>query len=456
MTEPVHDEPLVPDRRQVRRRQYIALAGIVLVTVGFAVWALWTSFQPKGEVRRPPEKPVARNIEAPGPVDPRDVWIAKSEKELLELRQSRDRLEKELEALREELAAVAERPEKPKVTPPVAGDEAPGGGEAASRPLASRLPPLPTPPVRSGASSATPASTGTGAETASRTSAPAPSLSAGQILPPPPGIAGGSAGAGAGRKSGIEELEIPLPEAGGGKEVKNLDNYIPAGSFGRAILLSGIDAPTGGAAQNNPVPFVVKLKDHGRLPNGYRSRIKACHVVLAGYGDISSERVYARTETLSCVMQDGRILETAVRGYISGEDGKAGLRGRLVSKQGALIARALLAGIFGGVGQGISQSYQTLTTSALGTVSTVDPNKVLEQGVAKGFGSALDRISKWYLERADETYPVIEADAARIVDIVLTQGASLGEAAAREEDAPRRTLVTEADRRRAATLEKKP
>ena len=32
-----------------------------------------------------------------------------------------------------------------------------------------------------------------------------------------------------------------------------------------------------------------------------------------------------------------------VKGYVAGEDGKAGMRGRLVSKQGQILANALLA-----------------------------------------------------------------------------------------------------------------
>ena len=36
---------------------------------------------------------------------------------------------------------------------------------------------------------------------------------------------------------------------------------------------------------------------------------------------------------------------------LAGEDGKAGMRGRLVSKQGQLLANALLAGVASGIGQ---------------------------------------------------------------------------------------------------------
>lgn len=427
--------PIVPDHRRVKTRQYIVLAGIVLATVGFTAWALWSSFQPKGDAHRPKEKPVLRNIEAPAQFDPRDVWIAKSEEELLKLQKDRKELAGDLGELRKELEIIkAQRNE--------AADAA--GTEDLSEPAATRLPPLPMPPR-----AATAVNSGTPPPP------PAPVTSA--KLPPPPGMP--AAGRGAkrpGQQGGITELVIPLPEDSADGDERTVDNYIPAGSFGRGILLSGIDAPTGGAAQNNPVPFVVKLKDHGRLPNGFRSRVRSCHVVLAGYGDISSERVYARTETLSCVLKDGRVLETPLKGYISGEDGKAGMRGRLVSKQGALIARSLLAGIFGGIGEGVSESYKTVTTSALGSVATVDPNEVFKQGAAEGIGTALDRISKWYLDRADETYPVIEADAARVVDMVLTQGAEIGEMTERPSARSGSAQSVDAERIKTATLERDP
>lgn len=433
---PSQEPPIVPDRRRVKTRQSVVLAGIVLLTIGFTAWALWSSFQPKGDVRRREEKPVVRTIQAPAPVDPRDVWIAKSEEELLRLQKDRKTLAGDLVELRKELESLkAQQREAPEV-PPTAGPA------EATEPDSVKLPPLPMPPQAA-------------SPVGGNSLPPPPAPAAGTGLPPPPGLpAGGRQPGRPAPKSTLDELVIPLPEDLEGEDARTVDNYIPAGSFGRVILLSGIDAPTGGAAQNNPVPFVVKLKDHGRLPNGFRSRVRSCHVVLAGYGDISSERVYARAETLSCVLKDRRVLEVPLKGYISGEDGKAGMRGRLVSKQGALIARSLLAGIFSGIGKGISESYQTVTTSALGSVSTVDPNEVFQQGATEGIGSALERISKWYLERADETYPVIEADAARVVDIVLTEGVDLGKKLEQRSVRPRRTQLVETQRMKRATLEK--
>ena len=201
--------------------------------------------------------------------------------------------------------------------------------------------------------------------------------------------------------------------------------YIPSGAFTRAILLCGLDAPTGGQSQRNPQPVLLRLVDNAMLPNHFRSKIKECFVVGAGYGDVSSERAYIRTESLSCVTRDGSAIDVPIKGYVAGEDGKAGMRGRLVSKQGQLLANALLAGVAGGIGQAFQQSSTTMSVSPLGATSTVEPGKQFEAGFGTGVGKALDRLAQYYISLAEKVFPVIEIDAGRTVDLVITQGISL-------------------------------
>jgi conjugal transfer pilus assembly protein TraB len=209
------------------------------------------------------------------------------------------------------------------------------------------------------------------------------------------------------------------------KKNKNVSHYLPTGAFATAVLLSGMDAPTGGQAKTNPVPVLLRVKDAGQLPNFFNSEIDNCHVLGASYGDIASERAHIRLESMTCVLINGDIIEEKIAGYVAGEDGKAGLRGRLVSKQGALIAKSLLAGISSGVGRSVSQQYQQVSTSALGSVTSVDPKKSFENGLAMGTSNALDKIADFYIDRANEIYPIIEVDANRIGEIILTGGTDL-------------------------------
>jgi conjugal transfer pilus assembly protein TraB len=201
--------------------------------------------------------------------------------------------------------------------------------------------------------------------------------------------------------------------------------YIPSGAFTRALLLGGLDAPTGGQAQRNPQPVLLRLMDNAVLPNQFRSKVKECFVVGAGYGDVSSERAYIRTESLSCITRDGMAIDVPIKGYVAGEDGKAGMRGRLVSKQGQILANALLAGVASGIGTAFTQSSTTMSVSPLGTTSTVDSGKQFEAGIGTGVGKALDRLAQYYITLAEKVFPVVEVDAGRTVDVVLTQGIAL-------------------------------
>jgi len=47
-------------------------------------------------------------------------------------------------------------------------------------------------------------------------------------------------------------------------------------------------------------------------------------------------------------------------------------------------------------------------------------------GIGAGVGKALDRLSQYYITLAEKMFPIIEVDAGRIVEVVLTRGVTLG------------------------------
>lgn len=202
----------------------------------------------------------------------------------------------------------------------------------------------------------------------------------------------------------------------------DVTNYIPAGSFARVTLLGGMDAPTGGQSQTNPQPVLMRIDNNAILPNKFRFQVKECFVVGSGYGDVSSERAYIRTESLSCVLEGGETIDVAIKGYLAGEDGKTGIRGKLVSKQGQILANALLAGIGSGIGAAFQANSMTNSVSPLGATQTVQPGKQFSSGVSTGVGKAMDRLAAYYISLAEKTFPIVEVDAGRTVDLILTKG----------------------------------
>lgn len=202
--------------------------------------------------------------------------------------------------------------------------------------------------------------------------------------------------------------------------------YIPAGSIISGYLVTGLDAPTSEKAKTEPFPVLIAIDKSTLLPNNFRADLKECMVLAAAYGDMSSERVYMRAESLNCIMDSGRSFELELSGYAAGSDGKAGLRGRLVSRQGRLIARSLTAGFLEGLAGAFDVNpVPTINTTGTGRVEydSVYSSRAMTGASIKGTSKALERIADFYMRLADNMFPVLEIDASRRVDLILTQGA---------------------------------
>lgn len=205
---------------------------------------------------------------------------------------------------------------------------------------------------------------------------------------------------------------------------RKADDLLITGSFARARLLNGVEAPTGGQANGNPVPMLLEIKDPAFLPNRYRSGVKRCMVTANATGDLSSERVLVRLDRLSCITESKGAIDVKLTGYVTGEDGKTGLKARVVTRSGQAIANALLVGTLSGLGEAVSLAAQDSTTNFAGTV-THSVNNPWRAGLGDGMQDALDRVADYYLKLADKIFPVLEVDAGRDVDIVITQSASI-------------------------------
>lgn len=205
-------------------------------------------------------------------------------------------------------------------------------------------------------------------------------------------------------------------------EKPTAENYVPAGSFVKAVLLSGLDASAGVTTQGNPRPVLLRLVDPGNLPNATKSHLRDCFITAAGIGDISSERAYLRLETLSCKRTDGTILDIPVYGTVVGTDGKDGIRGKPVWREGALLQRAAAAGALSGFGNAINQTYTTNSISPLGTTQTVDPNAIWKTGAASGASNAMNKLADYNIKRAEQYQPVIQISAGTKVDVLFLKG----------------------------------
>ena len=153
--------------------------------------------------------------------------------------------------------------------------------------------------------------------------------------------------------------------------------------------------------------------------------------MASAYGDLSSERVYARLEKLTCIeRKSGEIIETQVAGYIAGSDGKAGIRGIVASKDGQFLARSLVGGVFAGLSNVANPQNRQAQGNPFAPggnhISPPNIGDMFTAGMASGASTALDRLSQYYIDRAEQLQPVIQVAAGQVVDVVFTEGTFIG------------------------------
>ena len=144
------------------------------------------------------------------------------------------------------------------------------------------------------------------------------------------------------------------------------------------------------------------------------------------YGSLARERIMVRLVSLHCVALDGSgVIDVEIKGFVTGKDGKKGLPGVVVTKMGALIARAAAAGIADGIGQAVTLESVTQTVNPLGATNVVDPDRALQAGIGQGIKTGSEKIQELYLELARQSGPVIESGASADSTIVIQEAVVL-------------------------------
>ena len=231
----------------------------------------------------------------------------------------------------------------------------------------------------------------------------------------------------------IETFELDDPSSGAPaiEAWKPLATWLPAGSHAEAVVLAGVDASAGISSQGDPRPLLLRLIGPAWTAAAGGSALQVdvagCTVTGAAHGDLSSEKVYARLRTLTCAgPEPGSVIETEVAGFIAGS-GKTGVRGPVVSREGALVQKAFLAGLVSGAGQGAAQAFQPQAVSTGGDAAVANTGlmDIGRAGLGAGAASAGQKVADYLIRRAEQYQPVIQLRSGTRVSVVFLEGARL-------------------------------
>jgi len=256
-------------------------------------------------------------------------------------------------------------------------------------------------------------------------------------VPPAPGQAGiasvtGGQGAAPAPKPDIygdietvSQRNTDKDKTADGKKKDVTKIYLPP-SFMEATLLSGMYAPTSEGGKGSPMPALLRIKNLAILPNSVKADLKGCFLIAEAHGSLADERAHVRLNTLSCIAKGGQsVIDQKIKGYAVDEDGFVGLRGNVVSKMGAALARSLLAGFAVGFGDAMNTSTITTTQSGLGVMQSYDTDQATRSGLGKGISQAGKDLQKMLMDLGKQAYPVVEVGTGRKLTVVISEGVDL-------------------------------
>lgn len=197
--------------------------------------------------------------------------------------------------------------------------------------------------------------------------------------------------------------------------------HIPAGTFAKATLLTGVYAPI----RSDAMPVLLRVDALGIGPNRSLVPIDGVFVVAKAVGDANSTRAIIQLETLSLVRKGGHAIEKNVNGFVVDYDGIQGLRGQYVYRLGEVGTLAIVSGGLAAGAEAVSKKHVTPVPIAnVGVEDSVTGDPV-DYAAAKSVSGALTKISDIFEKRVDEIIPAVYVPNAKPVHIVFISGVTL-------------------------------
>ena len=195
--------------------------------------------------------------------------------------------------------------------------------------------------------------------------------------------------------------------------------------FTKGTIVTGAAVPTLTQAENVSRPVWISFSGDTVIANNDTVSVDECLLQAAATGDFASGVAEIRLSRISCSAtdQDGKKFKiiSNVKGWVYSENGQYGLKGRLVSKEGQLIEKAIPLTVI----EGLVEALSNLGNNQLDTGGTVNIGDSFAQGSANGANKVLGKISDYYLKILESLNPVIEIKAGREVVVAFSGGEEL-------------------------------
>lgn len=219
------------------------------------------------------------------------------------------------------------------------------------------------------------------------------------------------------------------------ENIEDLTFTIQTG-FAQGTIINGVSAPTFQYGKNEPEPIFISLDSLSEIANTFSEDMEDCIILGTAVGDFGTGRAKIRMSKISCSLQNGEddkmyYIDHPIDGWVFSEDGKTGLKGRVITQEGKIISKALPLGLLQGLIATLAATPTLLNgnISAASTTQNQNPSNVLGaaalSGINDGSTKIISKIADYYIKLLDALNPIVEIRNGRRVTLAFKGGEKL-------------------------------
>lgn len=205
---------------------------------------------------------------------------------------------------------------------------------------------------------------------------------------------------------------------------KEIEFDIPMG-MAKATIISGANAPifNFGKSDEGSKPVFLSIDSQIILANNQVLDGRECLLLGGATGDIGTSRAEVRLSKISCTFVNTKTgktykVEEKIEGWVFGEDGPLGAKGRLVTQEGKIITAALPLALLE-----TAMSYVSDKAKSGTTIVTTDQAAGLSgyaaRGTNKGAENVIEKLSDIYVKYIEALNPVVSIMPGREVTVAF-------------------------------------
>lgn len=209
------------------------------------------------------------------------------------------------------------------------------------------------------------------------------------------------------------------------EEDKQIKEFYLSGGFAVATLLTGGNFNTLSEGEKDTIPVTLSIDSKLKAPNNEEMDLRECFVRGAGKADFTSQTAEVTITNIQCNLLDSKgnhyKISQNIVGWLWDENGEYGAKGRLITKEGEIISKALPLAFM--------QTAMEIMTNK--SQQTTDRNGVINlSGTGAAFGAnasntIIDKIGDKWLKYMDGLNPKVNLRPGRQLVVQFQGGENL-------------------------------